>query len=71
VLNSSGARKGKKMEKLKLKKGDRVWVKVPTNATIKSVNKKYGYTLKCDDGTEFQYFTDDETDKIAPEQEKK
>ena len=35
---------------MKLKKGDRVWVRIPTNATIASVNKRYGYTLMVDDG---------------------
>ena len=36
-------------KKLKLKKGDRVWVSIPVNATIKSVNQKIGYTLLLDE----------------------
>ena len=54
-----------KVGAMKLKKGDRVWVKVPVNATIKSFNKRYGYTLTVDDGSEMQYFGDDEVQYIA------
>lgn len=55
------------MEKKKLKKGDRVWVRLPINATIKSVNQKFGYTLSLDvvgGGEMAQYFDDDEVEKI-------
>lgn len=44
------------MKTLKLKKGDKVWVKIPVNAKIKSVNKKFGYTLILENG-------DDEVEK--------
>ena len=46
--------------KLMLKKGNRIWVKIPTNATIISVNKRYGYTIKTDDGVVYQYFDDND-----------
>lgn len=54
------------MEKFKLKKGDRVWLKIPTNATIIRVNKKYGYTIKTDEdgGTEICYFGDSDVEKL-------
>lgn len=55
------------MEKHKLKKGDRVWVRLSTNATILRVNKQYGYTLKTDDGNETCYFDDNDVVKIEPE----
>ena len=58
----------KKGKKLELKKGDRVWVKIPVNATIKSVNKEYGYTLLLDEvkpnSQTSQYYNDDEVDKL-------
>ena len=58
----------KKEKKLKLKKGNRVWVRIPVNATIKSVNKKYGYTLLLDEVKKnneiSQYYDDEEVDKI-------
>lgn len=52
------------MGKYKLKKGDRVWVKIPINATILRVNKKNGYTLKPDNTEEICYFSDEEVQKI-------
>lgn len=52
---------------MKLKKGDRVFVRLPQNATIIRVNKRYGYTLKTDDGTEWCYFRNDEVEKIKKE----
>lgn len=52
------------MKKLKLKKGDRVWANIPINAIIKSVDKKRGYILKEDDGTEYYYYDDSEVQKV-------
>ncbi len=52
------------MKKPKLKAGDRVWVRVPTNATIIRVNKKLGYTLKVDGDNTLAYFDDSEVEKI-------
>ena len=58
----------KEEKKLKLKKGDRVWVRIPVNAIIKSVNQKYGYTLLLDevqkDNETFQFFDDEEVNKL-------
>jgi len=53
------------MKKLKLKKGDEVWVRLPANAKIIRVNKKYGYTLMTKDGDEIGYFDDTEVEKIT------
>lgn len=46
--------------KYKLKRGDEVWVKLPTNATIVSVNQRFGYTLHTDkqEGADWNYFSD-------------
>lgn len=55
-------------KKLKLKKGDRVWLSLPANGVIKSVNKKYGYTITIDDGndgSDTQYYDDSEVVKIT------
>ena len=50
----------KEKSKFMLKKGTVVWAKFPMNAHIVSVNKKYGYKLKTDDGAVWRYFSDDE-----------
>ena len=52
------------MKELKLKKGDRVWVSIPVNATIIRVNKRIGYTLEIDGGAEYGYFDDKDVEKI-------
>ena len=52
------------MIEMKLKKGDRVWVKLPMNADIIRVNQRIGYTLRTDDGVEWSHFAEDEVDKI-------
>ena len=49
---------------LKLKKGDTVYVKLPMNAKIVSVNKRIGYTLQTPDGTRWSYFDDSDCEKI-------
>ncbi len=50
--------------KLKLKKGNRVYVKLPRNATIVRVDKKLGYILKTDDRIEWSYFSDEDVQEI-------
>ena len=55
--------KKQKISKFQLKKGDRVWSKIPVSATIIRVNQRYGYTLKTDDGYEYCYFDDTEVSK--------
>lgn len=54
----------KTMRKFKLKKGDKVWVRIPVNAIIKSVNQKYGYTIFVKEDTEMSYFDECEVKKI-------
>ena len=49
---------------MKLKKGDKVWVKLPMNATIVRVNQKSGYTLQTEDGDHWQYFCDEDVQPI-------
>lgn len=56
---------------MKLKKGDMVWVKVPINAMIIRVNKKFGYTVRADNGDEHSYFGDDEVELLAQSERKK
>ena len=51
-------------KKLKLKKGDVVYVRIPTNAEIVRVNQRYGYTLKTGDGMEYCFFDDSDVEKI-------
>jgi len=56
-------------KKLKLKKGDSVWVALPIKASVESVNQKFGYTLRLEGshkGVIAQYFGDDEIEKIYP-----
>lgn len=48
-----------------MKIGDRVWLQCPTNATVKSINKKYGLTLLLDvvePNTTMSYFSEDEVE---------
>ena len=52
------------MKKLKLKVGNKVWVRLPLNAIILRVNKKYGYTLKTENGDEYCYFDDNDVKKL-------
>lgn len=52
---------------MKLKKGDRVWLRIPTNGTIVSVNQRRGYTIEVDEiekGNKFMNFDDSEVEKI-------
>ena len=56
------------MTKLKLKKGDRVWVRISVNATIKRVNQQFGYTIELDEqgkGVEMRYFGKKEVEKLS------
>jgi len=46
------------------KVGDRVWVKLPMNATIVRSNKRRGFTLKTDDGVLWSYLSEDEIEVI-------
>ena len=50
------------MKKFKLKKGDIVWIRAPIRGVIKSVDKKYGYTVqvKIAKNAEWGYYNDDE-----------
>ena len=54
----------KKKPIFKLKKGDKVWVRVPVNAIIKSVNQQYGYTLIVKEDTCMGYFDDFDVKKL-------
>ena len=54
----------KKEMKFKLKKGDKVWVRIPVNAIIKRVNQKYGYTLTVREDSDMMYFDDLDVRKI-------
>jgi hypothetical protein len=50
---------------MKLKKGDIVWVRIPVNAKIVSINKRYGYTILVNqEQARYQYFGDDEVEKV-------
>lgn len=53
-----------KKRRFKLKKGDKVWVRVPFNAVIKSVNQKYGYTIIIKEDTQMSYFDDFDVKKL-------
>ena len=55
------------MKYLNLKKGDVVYVRLPMNAKIIRVNKREGYTLRTDDGTEWAYFDDKEVTLVKVE----
>lgn len=58
---------------MKLKKGDRIWLLVPMNGTIKRVNKKRGYTVILDDlekSSESAYYGDSEVKKLPTKEEK-
>ena len=44
------------MKRREPKIGDTAWIRLPQNAKIIRHNKKYGYTLRTDDGTEWCYF---------------
>lgn len=51
--------------KRRMKIGDRVWLQCPTNATVKSINKKYGLTLLLDvvePNTTMSYFSENEVE---------
>ena len=53
-------------KELKLKVGDRVWLTVPMNGTIKRINKEMGYTIKLDtkEPIEVAYYSDKEVKKL-------
>ena len=53
----------RKQKKVYLKVGDRVWIKLPMNATIKK-KTKYGFVITTDDGTDWSYFLSDEMSKV-------
>ena len=59
-------------KKLKLKKGDFVWVSLPTTARIKRVNKELGYTLETKPETKalWSYYRDEEVQKITEKDKK-
>ena len=53
-------------KQFKAKVGDRVWLKIPANGTIKKIGK-YGYSVELDEilkGTTMEYFAADEADEI-------
>lgn len=55
--------------KYKLKVGDKVWVKIPVNATVVKVDEKYGYTIKPDTeiAVEMEYYDDNDVQKLDSE----
>lgn len=60
----------KAKETYKLKVGDLVWVRVPTNAVVKSINRKYGYTLSVKEDCDMSYFHDGEVSLIRKPKKK-
>jgi hypothetical protein len=56
---------------MKLKNGDIVWAKIPVNAEIVRVNKRFGYTLRVRENTDTSYFGDDEVQLVRKSPAKK
>lgn len=54
----------RKQKEVRLKVGDRVWIRLPMNATVKK-KTKWGFVITTDAGTDWSYFSSDELRKVS------